>query len=237
MLTPNQGMATRLAERAVQRDGAMAEMAHQKNLLESVLETRFAMGAVPDPERVHSAPVIISAILLLVETRLHQIGRVLRGEENPAHLLTPHNVSAGEYADKGDVVLRAWDWSGASRPSPSVPSVNYFFPLATITLPHRVDALTAFTSSSPGPTSTGTDSPVTRAASIADVPRSITPSVATFSPGRTTNRSPKAATGVARASGARPAPSPGTAPVRHARSGRARRGCGSKPDHRHAGCD
>jgi hypothetical protein len=33
--------------------------------------------------------------------------------------------------------------------APSVPSVNYFFPLATITLPHRVDALTAFTSSSP----------------------------------------------------------------------------------------
>ena len=73
-----------------------------------------AMGAVPDPERVHSAPVIISAILLLVETKLHQLGRVLRGEENPAHLLTPHNVTAGEYADKDDVVLRPWDWSGAS---------------------------------------------------------------------------------------------------------------------------
>lgn len=78
-----------------------------------------AMGAVPDPERVHSAPVIISAILLLVETRLHQLGRVLRGEENPAHLLTPHNATAGEYSDRDDVVLRPWDWSGASRPSPS----------------------------------------------------------------------------------------------------------------------
>ena len=78
-----------------------------------------AMGAVPDPERVHSAPVIISAILLLVETRLHQLGRVLRGEENPAHLLTPHNVTAGENADRDDVVLRPWDWSAAPRPSPS----------------------------------------------------------------------------------------------------------------------
>ena len=28
-------------------------------------------------------------------------------------------------------------------------SVHYFFPLATITLPHRVDVLTALTSSSP----------------------------------------------------------------------------------------
>ncbi len=78
-----------------------------------------AMGAVPDPDRKHSAPVIISAILLLVETRLHQLGRVLRGEENPAHLLTPHNTTGGEYADRGDVVLRAWDWSGAPKPSPS----------------------------------------------------------------------------------------------------------------------
>jgi hypothetical protein len=78
-----------------------------------------AMGAVPDPEQVHSAPVIISAILLLVETRLHQVGRVLRGEENPAHLLTPHNVTAGENADRDDVVLRPWDWSAAPRPSPS----------------------------------------------------------------------------------------------------------------------
>jgi PAS domain S-box-containing protein len=32
------GVARRLAERALQRDGAMAEMAHQKNLLESVFE-------------------------------------------------------------------------------------------------------------------------------------------------------------------------------------------------------
>jgi hypothetical protein len=77
-----------------------------------------AMGAVPDPERTHSVPVIISAILLLVENRLHQLGRVLRGEENPAHLLT-HNVTTGEYADKEDVVLQPWDWSGASRPYPS----------------------------------------------------------------------------------------------------------------------
>jgi len=78
-----------------------------------------AMGAVPDPDRKQSAPVIISAILLLVENRLHQLGRVLRGEENPAHLLTPHNSTSGKYADREDVVLRAWGWSGASRRSPS----------------------------------------------------------------------------------------------------------------------
>ena len=42
----------------------------------------------------------------------------------------------------------------------------------------------------PGLTSTGIDSPVSMLMSIADVPSSTTPSVATFSPGRTTKRSP-----------------------------------------------
>src|SRR5882757_7650529 len=44
--------------------------------------------------------------------------------------------------------------------------------------------------SSPGPRSTGTLSPVIIDRSNAEAPRSMTPSVATFSPGRTTNRSP-----------------------------------------------
>ena len=46
------------------------------------------------------------------------------------------------------------------------------------------------TTRSPGPTSTGTGSPVSRLASIADDPSTTSPSVAIFSPGRTTNRSP-----------------------------------------------
>ena len=45
---------------------------------------------------------------------------------------------------------------------------------------------------SPGPTSTGTGSPVSSDASMADVPSTTMPSVATFSPGRTTNVSPAA---------------------------------------------
>ena len=46
--------------------------------------------------------------------------------------------------------------------------------------------------SSPGATSTGTDSPVTRELSMLVRPVTTTPSVATFSPGRTTNSSPTA---------------------------------------------
>ena len=55
----------------------------------------------------------------------------------------------------------------------------------------RPPALTvAPTTWSPGPASTGTDSPVIIAISRADSPETTTPSVATFSPGRTTNESP-----------------------------------------------
>ena len=46
--------------------------------------------------------------------------------------------------------------------------------------------------SMPGETSTGTDSPVSMLMSTAEVPSSTMPSVATFSPGRTTKRSPTA---------------------------------------------
>ena len=57
----------------------------------------------------------------------------------------------------------------------------------------RPPALTvAPTTSSSGPTSTGTDSPVSMEVSTAEVPCSMTPSVATFSPGRTTKRIPTA---------------------------------------------
>ena len=46
--------------------------------------------------------------------------------------------------------------------------------------------------SSPGPTSTGTGSPVTIDASMLESPETTTPSVAIFSPGRTTNLVPTA---------------------------------------------
>ena len=56
---------------------------------------------------------------------------------------------------------------------------------------NRPDALTvAPVTSSPTRTSTGTDSPVSIDSSTADPPSTTRPSVAIFSPGRTTNRSP-----------------------------------------------
>ncbi len=50
---------------------------------------------------------------------------------------------------------------------------------------------------SPGPTSTGRDSPVSMDASTAEVPDTTRPSVAIFSPGRTTNSSPTARSAIA----------------------------------------
>ena len=48
------------------------------------------------------------------------------------------------------------------------------------------------TTSTPGPTSNGTGSPVSMLASTADEPSTTTPSTGTFSPGRTRSRSPTA---------------------------------------------
>ena len=69
---------------------------------------------------------------------------------------------------------------------------------SSVSAPTRVTSTTrrplalmvAPTTRSPTVTSTGTDSPVSRLASTADVPSTTIPSVAIFSPGRTTNRSP-----------------------------------------------
>ena len=68
---------------------------------------------------------------------------------------------------------------------------------------------------SPGPTSAGIDSPVTSDASTAELPSATIPSVAIFSPGRTTNRSPAASssTGTRRSVIFCPGPSRSTATV------------------------
>ena len=64
-------------------------------------------------------------------------------------------------------------------------------PIRVASTTSRPPALTlAPTTSSPGCFSTGTDSPVSRDSSTAEAPSTTTPSVATFSPGRTTKRSP-----------------------------------------------
>ena len=94
------------------------------------------------------------------------------------------------------------DTRSASRCTGALPvcasSTSRAICASAVSAPIRVARTTsrppAFTvapaTSSPGDTSTGTGSPVSMLMSTADVPASTTPSVATFSPGRTTKRSP-----------------------------------------------
>ena len=93
---------------------------------------------------------------------------------------------------------------------------------SAVSAPTRVARTTirppAFTvapaTSEPGDTSTGTVSPVSMLMSTADEPSSTTPSVATFSPGRTTKRSPTASssTGTRRSAPSSPSSATSFAP-------------------------
>jgi hypothetical protein len=62
-----------------------AEMAEIRNAVEGArfLADELATGGMEDRKRELQAPLTISAILVLVELRLHQVERVLRGEEDP----------------------------------------------------------------------------------------------------------------------------------------------------------
>ncbi len=89
-------------------------------------------------------------------------------------------------------------------------STSFAIRASRVSAPTRVASTTsrppAFTvapvTASPTATSTGTDSPVSREVSTAEAPSVTVPSVAIFSPGRTTNRSPTAS----RATGIRTSP-------------------------------
>ena len=85
--------------------------------------------------------------------------------------------------------LPAWAW--ATRRAICARAV--WLPTRVARTTSRPEAFTAAPGTpSPGPTSTGTGSPVSIEASTAEAPDSTSPSVAIFSPGRTTKRSPTA---------------------------------------------
>ncbi len=100
-----------------------AEMAEIRNAVEGTrfLADELATGGLEDRKRELQAPLTISAILVLVELRLHQVERVLRGEEDPLLLWAPHNdVSPIQAEDEEhDLVLRSWSEPGEDEePSP-----------------------------------------------------------------------------------------------------------------------
>ncbi|ADO73849.1 uncharacterized protein STAUR_6092 [Stigmatella aurantiaca DW4/3-1] len=100
-----------------------AELAEIRNAVEGArfLADELATGGLEDRKRELQAPLTISAILVLVELRLHQVERVLRGEEDPLLLWAPQNdVSPIQAEDEEhDLVLRSWIEPGEDEePSP-----------------------------------------------------------------------------------------------------------------------
>ncbi|ATB32733.1 hypothetical protein [Melittangium boletus] len=82
-----------------------------------------------DDEAEQDAPVAVFSILSLVGGRLDQLRRVIRGEEDPAHIWAPHNAVAfpESLADtEGDIVLFPWSAYGKpmvlARPSMGGPA-------------------------------------------------------------------------------------------------------------------
>lgn len=89
-----------------------AELAEVRCAIEGArfIADALAAHSLDSREQELQAPVSVSAILTLAELRLQQVERVLRGEEDPQHLWTPHNdVTPGHGEGDGqDVVLRPW---------------------------------------------------------------------------------------------------------------------------------
>ncbi len=100
---------------------------------------------------------------------------------------TGTKISATESANRWIFALPAW----ACVTNRTIWASCVSRPTRVARTTRRPPTLTvAPTTASPGPVSTGTLSPVNMLTSTAPDPRSTTPSVAIFSPARTTNRSP-----------------------------------------------
>jgi len=89
-----------------------------------ILSDLQATGGFPDEDSERAAPLCITGMLTLLGVRLRHLRRVVRGEENPAHLWEPHN-SAGDaatLADGEDVFLLAWEAPSSADTAPRAPA-------------------------------------------------------------------------------------------------------------------
>lgn len=138
----------------------------------------------------------------MMRTATAAVNAACTGLPSASHAARVTTASAMTTGTKTAEIRSARRWTGAlpvwawvtSRPiwasvvsSPTrVARTSRYPPVLTV----------APTTSSPTPTSTGTGSPVSREVSSAEVPATTTPSVATFSPGRTAKRSPTASASI-----------------------------------------
>ncbi|WP_143177370.1 hypothetical protein [Cystobacter ferrugineus] len=108
---------------AVSLDLELLTLANATRGAEILADYVTRQGFLDDPSE-KDAPVCVFSILSLVGGRLDQLRRVVRGEEDPAHIWAAHNASTltESLADvDGDIVLFAWKARGMplvlARPS------------------------------------------------------------------------------------------------------------------------
>lgn len=100
--------------RAVSLDLELSTLATATRGAEILADYQSRQGFL-DEETEVDAPGCIMSILALVGGRLQQLRRVIRGEENPSHMRTPHNVITlpESLADlDGDIILFPWNCRG-----------------------------------------------------------------------------------------------------------------------------
>jgi hypothetical protein len=100
-----------LTEEAEHLVSLSAELSHLGNAVTAaaLLTESLALDSLPSEEAKAQVPSAVTAVLELVQTRLAQMRRVLRGAEDPAALLSPHNATGEPRpGDDADVVLRPW---------------------------------------------------------------------------------------------------------------------------------
>ena len=115
---------------------------------------------------------------------------------NASHAASVTSATATTAGTKTAAIRSASRWTGAlvvwaSRTIRTIRASAVWLPTRVASMTKAASPLTvAPITGSPGDLATGTDSPVTIDSSIEVVPSRITPSVGSFSPGRTRRRSP-----------------------------------------------
>ncbi|HEX8435243.1 hypothetical protein [Archangium sp.] len=104
------------ADEAEQLVSLAAELSHLGDAVNAaaLLLEALTQKALPSPLSTDQVYAAVSAVLVLVRTRLDQVGRVVTGVEDPATILTLTNTT-GEPQPGDDPDLRLRPWTSARR--------------------------------------------------------------------------------------------------------------------------
>ncbi|MBN1208531.1 MAG: hypothetical protein JXB05_26965 [Myxococcaceae bacterium] len=99
-------------EKADQHVSLAAEFANLGHAVNAavIISEALADGGLPTAEATARAPTAITAVLALVHSRLAQVQRVLRGNEDPKTILEPYNATS-ELSPEEDQEIRLKVWT------------------------------------------------------------------------------------------------------------------------------